>query len=87
MIKNILSFLIILFIFSFLYFVLNEYFSEKFIKKISTNRSNINLNLVDNSNLLVLENDTNNVIEFNNGFNSIENDREKRSFWKLIKRK
>jgi len=87
MIKNILSFLIILFIFSFLYFVLNEYFSEKFIKKISTNRSNINLNLVDNSNLLVLENDTNNVIEFNNGFNTIENDREKRSFWKLIKRK
>lgn len=87
MIKNIFYLLIIALIFSFFYFVFIVYFSEKSIKKIYLNRININKNLTNIKDLLILKNDTNNVIEFNNGFNTNDDGREKRSFWKLIERK
>ena len=56
------------------------------LKKIHSNRTNIAENL-DNKSLSLpfLSNDTNNVIEFNSGFNS-EN-KSKRNFWDLIKKK
>ncbi len=37
------------------------------------------------SNLPVLKNDTNNVIEFNDGFSSEINNDKPRSFWNLLK--
>ena len=70
----------------FFYFVILHYLSEANIKKINLNRSNIEKNLANKSlNLPFLDNDTNNVIEFNSGFN-LEN-KNKRKFWDLIKRK
>ena len=70
----------------FFYFTLSYYFSEENLKKIHSNRTNIAENL-DNKSLSLpfLSNDTNNVIEFNSGFNS-EN-KSKRNFWDLIKKK
>ncbi len=86
MLKNTITLLIFISIILFFYFVFVQYFSEKNIKKINLNRSGIEKNLVDSSsNLPLLENDTNNVIEFNSGFNA-ENKTE-RKFWNLFKKK
>ncbi|MDA9623673.1 hypothetical protein N9S62_00135 [Pelagibacteraceae bacterium] len=88
MIKNIFYLLITILILIFFLFVIQEYLSEKHIKKININRANINENLFSkSSDLPILKNDTNNIIEFNNGFNANVNNREKRSFWELLKRK
>ena len=50
------------------------------------NRKNINQIIkLKNSNLPILNNDTNNVIEFNDGYsNEIKNEKP-RSFWNLLK--
>lgn len=49
------------------------------------NRSNINNILKEKiSDLQVLSNDTNNVIEFNDTFENEIKDDKKRSFWKLL---
>ena len=88
MIKNIFYLLITILILIFFLFVIQEYLSEKHIKKININRANITANLLSrSSDLPILKNDTNDIIEYNNGFNMNENNREKRSFWKLLKRK
>mgnify|MGYP001178985886 CR=1 FL=1 len=86
MIKNILSVLTFLFFISFLFFVVNIYFSESQKKKILKNRE-FTLEKIQNNirNLPILVNDTNNVIEFNSGFET-ENMKIKRSFWKLFKK-
>ena len=62
------------------------YSSNKNIKDKEFNRNNIDQILNDKiSNLPILENDTDNVIEFNDGFsNEIKNDKT-RSFWNLLK--
>ena len=62
------------------------YSSNKNIKNKEFNRNNIDQILNDKiSNLPILENDTDNVIEFNDGFsNEIKNDKP-RSFWNLLK--
>ena len=85
MLKKIISLLTLLFILLFFYFVISQYLSEKNIKIIKKNRANINKDIIHKiSDLPFLENDTNNVIEFNSGFNS--EDKNKRKFWDLIKR-
>ena len=62
------------------------YSSNKNIKNKEFNRKNIEEILNDKiSNLPILNNDTDNVIEFNDGFsNEIKNDKP-RSFWNLLK--
>ena len=51
------------------------------------NRSNINEILKEKiSNLPVLNNDTNNVIEFNNSIEGEKDEKKKRSFWELLKK-
>ena len=62
------------------------YSSNKNIKDKEFNRNNIDQILNDKiSNLPVLKNDTDNVIEFNDGFsNEIKKDKP-RSFWNLLK--
>ena len=88
MIKNIFYLLITVLILVFFILVVQEYLSEKHIKKININRANINQNLLINTtDLPILKNDTNDIIEFNNSLNTNENNREKRSFWELLKRK
>ena len=85
MIKNILSVLVFLFSISFFFVVGNIYFSDKYKKKINSNRVNISEIIENNINgLPILMNDTNNVIEFNTGYNN-ENRKLERNFWKLFK--
>ena len=81
---NILLFsLIVLFFFmSFRYYSSNVNISNKnFI------RSNIDQILREKiSDLPILRNDTDNVIEFNNSIENEINDDKKRSFWNLLKK-
>ena len=62
------------------------YSSNKNIKNKEFNRNNIDQILNDKiSSLPILKNDTDNVIEFNDGFSfEIKNDKP-RSFWNLLK--
>ena len=86
MIKNFFLFLVLIFITLFFFFVSKIYLSEENIKKKNLNRSNLGKKLSENlSNLAILKNDTNNVIEFNSGFNNDEKNKPDRNFWNLIK--
>ena len=86
MFSNLVKFLIFIFILSFFITVFNFYFSEKNINLLKKNRNNIEIKLADNiSNLPVLENDTNYIIEFNSGFDNTNKNSFKRNFWELFK--
>jgi len=86
MIKNIFSVLIFLFIFFFTFFVVSTYISDKNTKKININRNSVYKKIEENiSNLILLTNDTNNIIEFNSGYGN-DNNKIKRNFWKLFKK-
>ena len=77
--------IMILLIITFLFTIFKYYSSNKNMNKKNYNRQNIEEIIKDKiSNLPILLNDTNNVIEFNN---SIEDNikEKKRSFWDLIK--
>ena len=75
-------------IFSFFLITYKYYSSSQNIEKKNYNRNNIDEIInTKTSNLPILENDTKNVIEFNDGFSSnIKNDKP-RSFWNLLKTK
>ena len=80
---NIIFLLLILIFFLTTY---QFYSSEKNIDVKKFNRSNID-EIVNSkiSNLPILKNDTDNVIEFNDGFSNKINDNKSRSFWNLLK--
>ena len=82
-IMNIFFFIIILIFFLSTY---NFYSSNINIEAKEFNRLNINKIIETKiTNLPILNNDTNNVIEFNDGYsNDIKNDKP-RSFWNLLK--
>ena len=82
-IMNIFLFIIILIFFLSTY---NFYSSNINIEAKEFNRLNINKIIETKiTNLPILNNDTNNVIEFNDGYsNEIKNDKP-RSFWNLLK--
>ncbi len=83
---KILNILLIFLVIIFYGSTYKYYSSKKNIKTKEFNRNNID-EILNNkiSNLPILKNDTNNVIEFNDGFsNEIQNDKP-RSFWKLLK--
>ncbi len=85
MFKNISIFLILFIVILFFYFTFIKYISDENIKKINLNRLNIEEKIEKRfSDLPILENDTNNIIEFNSGINT-EN-QIKRNFWDLIKK-
>ena len=77
-----LGILILFFFFSIYIF----YSSNKNLESKKFNRNNIDQIINKKiSNLPILKNDTNNIIEFNDGFsNKIKSDKP-RSFWKLLK--
>jgi len=84
--KKVIKFVFLLLIFSFFLITYKFYSSNKNIEAKDFNRNNIN-DIINKkiSDLPILENDTNNVIEFNDGFsNKISNDKP-RSFWNLLK--
>lgn len=76
-------FLVTLFILS----ILKYYFSNKNLDSKSYNRSNIEKILKEKiTDLKVLENDTNSIIEFNNSLEGETNEEKKRNFWDLLKK-
>ncbi len=78
-------FLLILFLIFFLT-TYKYYSSNKNIKNIGFNRGNIDQIISEKiSNLPVLNNNTNNIIEFNDGFTNQIKDNKPRSFWNLLK--
>ena len=83
---KVLNIIIILLVFTFFINTYKYYSSKKNLEIKDYNRNNIDAIISSKiSNLPVLKNDTNNVIEFNDGFsNEIQNDKP-RSFWKLLK--
>jgi len=84
--QKFLSILFLILIIIFFGSTYKYYSSNKNIKNKEFNRNNIDQILNDKiSNLPTLKNDTDNVIEFNDGFsNEIKNDKP-RSFWNLLK--
>ena len=63
------------------------YFSNKNLDSKSYNRSNIEKILKEKiTDLKVLENDTNSIIEFNNSLEGETNEEKKRNFWDLLKK-
>ncbi len=85
MIKAINIFILLLII-TFFFTTYKYYSSKKNIETKDFNRNNIDeIISAKISNLPILENDTDDVIEFNDGFsNEIKNDKP-RSFWNLLK--
>ena len=84
MIRNLLKVAYILTIIFFFLFIFIIYFSSDNRNKIIKNRSNFNYNMQKkNLNLPILENDTNNIIEYN--FEGSKNNKiKKRYFWNLL---
>ena len=86
MIKYFFSVLVFLFIFLFIFFIISTYISDNNKKKIKLNRADIYSRIEnDLSNLPFLKNDTDNVIEYNSGYDN-ENNKVKRNFWNLFKK-
>ncbi len=70
---------------SFFYLIISTYFSDREQMDSKKDRKVISKIIENNiSGLPVLINDTNNIIEFNSGFED-DNDKIKRSFWNLFK--
>ena len=85
---KVLNILFLILVLTFFLNTYNYYSSKKNFTIKDFNRVNINQIINEKiSNLPVLLNDTNNVIEFNDSFsNQIKNDKP-RSFWNLLKSK
>jgi|TARA_B100001057_G_scaffold65600_1_gene59339 hypothetical protein len=82
-ILNIFFLIIILIFFLNTY---NYYSSKKNIKAKEFNRNNIDQIINTKiSNLPILDDDTNNVIIFNDGFSNKNKNEKPRSFWNLLK--
>tara|TARA_Y100001958_G_C21129677_1_gene471397 strand:- start:235 stop:492 length:258 start_codon:yes stop_codon:yes gene_type:complete len=81
---KILNLLIVLIIIAFLSLTLRYYYSTENINLIKKNRNNYN-KLIENKtkNLPTYQDDTNNVIIFNDGYQNIDKE-EKRKFWELF---
>jgi hypothetical protein len=80
------NFLFIILIFFFFFIIYNFYKSGVNLKTINFNRQNIERIISEKLlNVPILDNDTKNVIEFNNSLSNENNNNKPRSFWKLLK--
>lgn len=85
---KVLNIFFLLLILTFFFITYKYYSSKKNIEIKDFNRNNIDQIINTKiSNLPILENDTNNVIEFNDGFSNKINNDKPRSFWNLLKSK
>tara|TARA_B100001057_G_scaffold497871_1_gene603218 strand:+ start:1775 stop:2035 length:261 start_codon:yes stop_codon:yes gene_type:complete len=76
----------IIIILSFFIIVFNYYFSDQNVNLVKNKRNSLESEtLVNHSELPVLFSDTNNVIEFNSGFENTKKQNYKRNFWELFK--
>ena len=83
---KIINFFFVIIIFLFFFNVFKYYSSNKNIKTININRANIEkITKTKITNVPILENDTNNVIEFNSSFSEEIKDNKSRNFWNLLK--
>ena len=84
---KVLNIFMILLICIFIFFIFKYYSSNKNLSNKNYNRLNIDqiINKKIN-NLPILDNDTNNVIEFNDSFDDEINNNKKRNFWDLLKK-
>ncbi len=86
MLKNLVNIFLFFSIIFFLFIVNKYYFSIQNIKNVEKNRINIEKNLEEKTvNVPILKNDTENVIEFNSGFQNQIEDSKPRNFWNLLK--
>lgn len=85
---KVISFFIVLLVIIFFLITYKYYSSNKNIEAKNFTRNNIN-EIINTkiSNLPILKNDTDNVIEFNDGLSNENNNDKPRSFWNLIKSK
>ena len=84
--KNILNIFHIIVITTFFFTVYKYYSSNKNIEAKNYIRNNID-EIINKkiTNLPILENDTDNIIEFNDGFSNKTKSQKPRSFWNLLK--
>ena len=83
-----INLILLLLIFVFSLCIYNYYLSNKNFKVREFNRINIDQIINEKiSNLPILINDTDNVIEFNNSLSNEINSDKPRSFWNLLKSK
>jgi len=86
MMNKIVSFVVIIIVFSFFGFSFYYYISDKNINIVKNNRENLESKILESTSVLpLLPNDTNNVIEFSSGFEDSNKQNFKRSFWELFK--
>ena len=85
---KIFNIFLVIFILFFFYNIYSFYSSNKNLKSKEYNRSNID-QIIDKkiTNLPILKNDTDNIIEFNDGFSNENKYDKPRSFWNLLKLK
>ena len=84
MLKFFTNFLFFLIVLGFFFKIFEFYNSNVYIDRIIANRGNIEkLILEKNYKIPILKNDTDNVIEFNSGFQN-EEKKLKRKFWDLF---
>ena len=77
----------ILLICIFIFFIFKYYSSNKNLSIKNYNRLNIDQIINEKiNNLPILDNDTNNVVEFNDSFDDEINNNKKRNFWDLFKK-
>ena len=87
MIKRIKNTLFLVSFFTFIFFLINFYFSDENIKQINKSRFNY-LNKLDKYklDLPLLENDTNNIIEYKNDIENNNKNKKYNLFWGLIEK-
>ena len=84
--RKILDILFGILILIFFFNIYSFYSSNNNLESKEFNRSNIDQIINKKiSNLPILKNDTDNVIEFNDGFSNIIKNEKPRSFWNLLK--
>ena len=83
---KIINLFLIIIIILFFFNTYKYYSSNKNIKNVNLNRSNIEGIIKKKiANIPILENDTSSVIEFNSTFFDEPQDKKKRNFWDLLK--
>ena len=88
MIKKLVKVILISIVILFFFNTYKLYISEVNMSKVSENIEDIDKNLNNiAANLEILKNDTDDVIEFNRGFNNINKKANDRKFWELINKK
>ena len=86
MMNKIVRFVVFIIVLSFFVFSFNYYISDRNINTVKNNRENLESKILESTSTLpLLTNDTNDVIEFNSGFDNSNKRNFKRSFWELFK--